>query len=346
MAIFNFGPWETKGLPVLDAALPADITVAATNSATFKVCIVKDGTPKEYTYQWYEDGKAISGATSDTYVRSTTKSDGGTHLIYCIVTNKAGTVTSRTATLTVDDSAFRAPKFSYNDSYSLTDDSGESIQQGALVGDWMLTLKTSGTLHFSDLGSAAKGIEVFLCGGGGNGGRGHAWSGGGGGGGGYTANKTTNVSVDQNYPITIGGSGGNTTAFSTTAQAGENGADSGTGADAAGTTYPGGSGTGKGGTGGASRINATDGQDGVYAFNGSSGIKYGAGGGGGKGVDDNYPYIGKGGVTGGGSGTDDQNSDKSNGVANTGGGGGGGNPKTKTGGTGGSGVVIIRNKRS
>ena len=38
------------------------------------------------------------------------------------------------------------------------------------AGGWLLYLKTSGTLTFTELNSAAKGIDVFLLGGGGGGG--------------------------------------------------------------------------------------------------------------------------------------------------------------------------------
>lgn len=50
-----------------------------------------------YTYQWYKNGSAVSGATSSSY--SFTPTAIGTTTIYCKVTNSAGTVQSRTATI-------------------------------------------------------------------------------------------------------------------------------------------------------------------------------------------------------------------------------------------------------
>lgn len=343
MAIFNFGPWETKELPVLDSSLPTDVSISATNSATFKVSILKDGMPKEYTYQWYEDGEAIPEANADTYTRNTTKNDGGKHMIYCTVTNKAGTITSRTATLTVDDSAFRVPAFSYDGSCSLTDDSGNPIQQGALLDNWKITLKTGGTLRFSELGNALKGIEAFLVGGGGNGG--NRGTSNGGGGGGHTNTQSCAVAANTPYPITIGGSGGATSAFGYTANPGGNGSKT----NEVGTRAPGGAGTGYGGSGGgyaSSAVSADGGAggSGVYAFGDSKyGIYGGGGGGGGSNNNIRNGNGGAGGAGGGGAGGD-YGVNGNDGTPNTGGGGGGGG-LNYYGGSGGSGIVIIRNKR-
>ncbi len=87
--------------PILDSAYPQDITVHDGNKATFTVSIATKGNPDTYTYQWFkEDGTKISGATSSSYSVTGTKQLHETKY-YCEVTNKAGTVQSRTATLFV-----------------------------------------------------------------------------------------------------------------------------------------------------------------------------------------------------------------------------------------------------
>ncbi len=101
--IVNIGPYRRSKLPVLNGSYPADISVkypeGGSTSAAFKVTITEDGKPAEYTYQWYLDGTAVSGATGSTY--SLTLSASGTHKVWCVVTSKAGSVKSREATLTV-----------------------------------------------------------------------------------------------------------------------------------------------------------------------------------------------------------------------------------------------------
>ena len=88
---------DLKKLPVLDEAYPQDITVSTAGvEVTFEVVISEAGKPAEYTYQWYYDGSAVSGATNSIYKRTAV---GGSHTVYCVVTNGAGTVKSRTATL-------------------------------------------------------------------------------------------------------------------------------------------------------------------------------------------------------------------------------------------------------
>lgn len=88
-------------LPILSTSYPQDKSITFisgnTASATFEVRIEVDGEPNEYTYQWYVNNSAVSGATGASYNWSGTS--GGTYSIRCDVTNKAGTVQSRTATL-------------------------------------------------------------------------------------------------------------------------------------------------------------------------------------------------------------------------------------------------------
>ena len=100
--IFNIGGGQPKKLPVLNASYPADASTSlnygGSASATFGVKIATDGMPKRCTYQWYLNGDAIPGETGSS---CTVKiSAEGTYSVHCVVTNKAGSVTSRTATLT------------------------------------------------------------------------------------------------------------------------------------------------------------------------------------------------------------------------------------------------------
>ena len=91
---------KPRTVPVLNGSYPADVTGKEVgSSATFEVKVATDGYPAEYTYQWYVNGSAVSGATGASYTRS--KLAMGTYTVYCMVTNKAGTTVSRTAKLTV-----------------------------------------------------------------------------------------------------------------------------------------------------------------------------------------------------------------------------------------------------
>lgn len=90
-----------RKIMVLDSKYPENVTVNAGTNAVFSAVIAEDGRPTEYTYQWYVNGSAVSGATTAVYTRKTT-SDKGTYSVYCQITNKAGTVKTRTATLTVN----------------------------------------------------------------------------------------------------------------------------------------------------------------------------------------------------------------------------------------------------
>lgn len=95
--IFNICTSKARKAPVLNASYPADVTVNAGASATFKVAIATDGYPKKYTYQWYVNGSAVSGATGISFTYA--PASPGSYTVSCKVTNGAGTVTSRTATL-------------------------------------------------------------------------------------------------------------------------------------------------------------------------------------------------------------------------------------------------------
>lgn len=217
------------------------------------------------------------------------------------------------------------PEFTYTGNYSLIDDGD---------GNWRIKFLTSGTLTFTKLGSAGKGIDVFLVGGGGGCGNANGVSDFlGAGGGGYT--KTTRqitVQAGVEYTIVIGAGstkpnssstqtrGGTTSAFNTSIEGGYSGKSiSG----------------GNGGSGGASTNGATGGTDGGDGSVGNMGGQAGKG----QGTttrefgEDSGELYASGGYW-----------DSRDGADNTGNGGGGVYLNTKTT-TGGSGIAIIRNTR-
>ncbi len=84
---------------------PASATVNAGASVSFSV--VATGTAP-LTYQWQLGGAAINGATGDTYsISNVAASQAGSYSV--VVTNAAGSVTSNTATLTVNTPTPPAP---------------------------------------------------------------------------------------------------------------------------------------------------------------------------------------------------------------------------------------------
>ena len=87
-------------------AQPADQSILAGQTATFSV--VATGTTP-LTYQWQKNGAAISGATGTSYTTAaeTTADSGATFAV--VVTNAAGSVTSRAAKLTVTAAGPSAP---------------------------------------------------------------------------------------------------------------------------------------------------------------------------------------------------------------------------------------------
>lgn len=236
------------------------------------------------------------------------------------------------------------PEFTYTGDYEVVDDSDNLISDFANWKDnWKIRFLTSGTLTFTKLNGWNGQLDVFLVGGGGAGGNG-VWSNGyvqpnqrgGGAGAGYTMTKT-GVSVTTNTPYSInigagaaapwtdpkenGSAGGDTSAFSFTAKGG--------GAPQGGSGANGGSGGGnsghEGATDGGGGTNAGAGQGTTTReFGESTGKLYATGG---SGVS------------------------KKNGQANTGDGGSGGkynetsNGTAPSGGSGGSGIAIIRNTR-
>lgn len=334
--------------PILNSSYPKDITTiaSASGTASFSIAIEEHGKPTDYTYQWYVNNKAVSGAINANYTMQTTAAQIGTYTVYCNITNKAGTISSRAATLNV-------LTYMPNDYFTYSTTSRTIIDDGNY--NWRIKLTGSGTATFTK--DAV--VDVFLVGAGGAGGAGADGGGGGGGGGGYaTTIKALTVKAGT-YNIVVGsctgGAGGNTTAFNITANGGSvgepdfgKGGKGGSGGGAGGYNWE------SGGKGGANGSNGTtnhgsrsggagDGKT-KYEFGASSGTLYCGGGGGGAGSNSSG---GAGGSGGGGAGGAKWTVGTA-GTANTGGGGGGGGHHDSSyvrGGNGGSGIVIIRNAR-
>ena len=237
-------------------------------------------------------------------------------------------------------------------------------------GNWRIKFTTSGTVKFN----TSMSVDIFLVGGGGGGGTGcYYYACGSGGGGGYTlTKKQINLEANTAYPIVIGAGGKSYTdgesskAFGFTAAGGLHGQSSGAekagdGGSAGGkaaqySPQPGASDGGDDPGGSAKGQRSKSGPNGetgtTREFGEETGALY-AGGGGASGYYHSTSGAvvpgGAGGAGGGGTGgkvgeTTDDSGRGSNGTNNTGGGGGGAWP-ANWGGTGGSGIVIIRNKR-
>lgn len=250
---------------------------------------------------------------------------------------------------TVELSLEQLPKFTYTGNYKIVDDSNTPINSS--LGNWKIHFLTSGTLTFTTLNGAENGIDVFLVGGGGGGGKGNRTFGGGGGGGYTTTAKRIMVTLNTPYNIAIGAggtadaSGGSSSAFGATAKGGGNGkgtpqipendagvAASGGNGGSGGGAFKGVSGASDGGstgtTGGRGQGTTT------REFGEPGGKLYSGGGGGGA---YNAP-PGAGGAGGGATGGKSASN-------NTGGGGGGCMHPSGPVGSGGSGIIIIRNAR-
>lgn len=343
--IFTRREAKIKKLPVLNGNYPTDATTWHGGQATFSVAISEAGVPDEYTYQWYRDGSIWTGASHPTV--SWSSASIGSHSIYCIVTNKAGSVRSRTATLTVKDPAMY---------YSYTG-TAEKIDDGN--GNWRIKLKTSGVFKFTSLGNWNGLIDVFCVGGGCAGGSGY-WDAGNGygkaGSGGYTTTqKSVQSAANVSYNIVIGAGGqsafapgGNTTAFGVAAGGGTKlGGGSGGGAYGNREVNNGGSDGGNGDPQDAANIGIDHwGSPGkgqghtTREFGESTGTLYAGGGGAGG----NGSAQAHGGAGGGGNGAWNGHPQTS-GEENTGGGGGGMYYGLTVLGKGGSGIVVIRNHR-
>ena len=85
-------------MPPMITAQPQNQTVPQGQSATFTVAAMGNST---LTYQWMENGMAISGATSASYTAPPTTPADNHAQFSAAVSDASGSVTSNSATLTV-----------------------------------------------------------------------------------------------------------------------------------------------------------------------------------------------------------------------------------------------------
>lgn len=273
---------------------------------------------------------------------------------YSGIESEPGDYVVREVTITTDgdratvDIVFNTiPDFEYNGEYQIVDDGNNSITTSNK--NWNIIFKSGGKFRLTDLhGANAINIEVTCVGGGGRGGiAGHTnvqgvWNFyvGGGGGGGGEVKSASSVKLTEGYEtlITIGGESQSTSAFGVTANPGQNGSK-GTSSEGAGGAGGGNTG-GAGGYGGATMGPAEKGKDGQLIFGGLTGLRYGPGGAGGYGYNQEWNTYG----TSASGGKDGGGASNSNATAYSGGGGGGGSAYRDPG-KGACGIVMIRNKR-
>lgn len=318
-------------LPILDAEYPQDVDVFAseTGNVSFSVAITEHGRPEQYAYQWYLNGEAVVGAINSNYTLYDL-TEIGMKTVYCVITHKAGSITSRAATVTIKDPMLTGYTYGGNHKFVPEDKY-----------NWRIECYTSGKLVVPrDIA-----VDVYLHGAGGGGGDSANPGGGGGGGGGWFASHfNIPATADTPYDIVIGAGswntdGGSSSAFGYSVAGGKLGGNAGWSEGAGGGGGAGGSGNGGNGGGSTGGYGTSGGDNWTYAFNDSSyGLIYGGGGAGGG---PKYGGDGAGGKPYGARGSQHA-------ANNTGAGGGGANwtdGEYTTRGKGGSGIVIIRNAR-
>lgn len=165
--------------PVLNASYPSNANVVKGTSVTCNVVISQDGFPASYTYQWYKNNTAIQGATNSSYTFTPTVL-GDTATLYCKVTNSAGTVTSRTATIAATtDYIVKNGQTSYSSYISSSNSSALSVSTSSgelylkstsygyhTIGLRNIDLSNAKTLHLEgqwDHSEKGYSIEIYIA---------------------------------------------------------------------------------------------------------------------------------------------------------------------------------------
>jgi hypothetical protein len=92
------------GAPVIDGQ-PTNQTVNAGQTASFSVTAIGTG----LSYQWKKNGTAIGNAAAASYTTPVTTAGDNGSMFACVVSNSAGSVTSSSATLTVNSPQIESP---------------------------------------------------------------------------------------------------------------------------------------------------------------------------------------------------------------------------------------------
>ena len=151
----------TVNVPPDISVQPTAQTITAGATATFSVTAT--GTAP-FSYQWKKNGTDISGATSNTYA-TPAMSTGGSGVEYSVVvSNSAGTVTSSSATLTVNKSSATGYSYvpnpsggNYDKTECVKENSTGLIWEGKTASG--SRLGTSTYTNYDDLNSAQKWVS-------------------------------------------------------------------------------------------------------------------------------------------------------------------------------------------
>lgn len=146
---------ESYELPILNGSYPQDVTITTFTgqSVTCEVNIATHGKPATYTYQWYVNDKAVNGATNWSYTKTDLNYES-TYKIYCVVTNKAGSVISRVATIAITDIAPYYLITNGRANVSFDSKPGGSGQVAFEQGSNYLCFKPAGWANYNDTLSA------------------------------------------------------------------------------------------------------------------------------------------------------------------------------------------------
>lgn len=112
---------------------PADQAVTAGETATFLVVV--NGTPP-LTYRWRKNGTSISGATAASYTTPATSAVDNGSTFEVVVNNMAGTVTSKSAMLTVKPHTQKTYSTNFPLSENPVSEQGNWINGGTVGLDW------------------------------------------------------------------------------------------------------------------------------------------------------------------------------------------------------------------
>ena len=138
--------WIQNRVPTLNSSLPSNVSITVGSSTTLYASVTDTGYPANVSYQWYANGAAIAGATSSSYTYSNYNQGIGTIYFYCVVTNSTGSVTTRTATVTVNaEYIFLNGTFYNGGSYNWFGNS-DTFQECNVSNVWHIGIDGSG--HF------------------------------------------------------------------------------------------------------------------------------------------------------------------------------------------------------